>query len=144
MRLVPELRESLVQAVKNGLNKKIVARAYNVTRQTVHKWCKRAYYGGKEYFKDKIRKAKKSKITVEVEASILALRTTFKWGTARIQQGLMSLPNFMKEVFKNIVQGVKLSRTTINNVLKKHNLNGYRNNVKSWKFFRAKNPNELR
>jgi hypothetical protein len=48
----------------------------------------------------------------------LALRATFKWGTARIQQGLRFLPSFMKEVFENIVQGVKLSRTTINNVLR--------------------------
>jgi hypothetical protein len=43
---------------------------------------------GKETFKDKPRQPKESKVTFEVELSILKLRTTFKWGTARIQQGI--------------------------------------------------------
>jgi len=36
-----------------------------------------------------------------------------------------------------------LSRTSINEVLKKHGLNGYKKNYKHWKFFRAKRQNEL-
>jgi hypothetical protein len=40
-----------------------------------------------------------------------------------------------------VVQGVKLSRAAINNVLKEHKLNDYKNKTKSLKFFRAKKPN---
>jgi len=42
-----------------------------------------------------------------------------------------------------LVQGLNLSRTAINNVLKKHKINGYKNKTKSWKFFRAKKKDEL-
>jgi len=37
-----------------------------------------------------------------------------------------------------------LSRETINNVLFKHGVNGYPYKHKRWKFFRAKEPDELR
>ena len=36
-----------------------------------------------------------------------------------------------------------MSKTSINNVLRKHKLNGYYNKSSSWKFFRAKKPDEL-
>ncbi len=89
-----------------------------------------------------------SKISVEVEASILYLRNTYKWGTARIHQGLIKLPSFMVEEIEatigfKCIQGFKLSRESINNILKKHGLNGYKKKWKKWKFFRAKYPNEL-
>ncbi|MEK6871749.1 MAG: DDE-type integrase/transposase/recombinase [Nanoarchaeota archaeon] len=71
------------------------------------------------------------------------MRLTFKWGTARIQQGLMNLPEFQLKEMEVCVQNFKLSRTAINNVLKKHKLNGYHCNGKTWKFFRAKKPKEL-
>ena len=88
-------------------------------------------------------KNQRGKITIEVEIMILYLRTTFAWGTARIQQGLMNLPKFMLAKTEVYVQNFKLSRTSINNILKKHGINGYRRKSKSWKFFRAKKPNEL-
>ena len=106
-------------------------------------WCKRAGHRGRESFKDKKRERKEGKITLEVELSIIALRTTFDWGSARIQQGLMELLRYVKEVILHCTYGLKLSRTSINNVLKKHGLNGYKKNYKRWKFFRAKRPNEL-
>ena len=43
----------------------------------------------------------------------------------------------------NCVQGVVLSRETINNVLTKNNQNGYQREFKRWKFFRASEPDEL-
>ena len=49
----------------------------------------------------------------------------------------------LHELGVEIVQNVILSRTAINNVLKKHELNGYKRNSKGWHFFRAKCPNEL-
>ncbi len=70
------------------------------------------------------------------------VKLLFGWGTARIQQGLYKLPDFMKESIP-CVQGVRLSRKAINDVLKKHGINGYKHNYKHWKFFRAKEPDEL-
>ena len=55
--------------------------------------------------------------------AIIALRTTFEWGTARIQHGLIDLPDYAKGVIQHCAQGLKLPRTSINEVLKKHNLN---------------------
>jgi transposase InsO family protein len=43
----------------------------------------------------------------------------------------------------NCVQGVKLSRAAINGVLRKHGINGYPSGGGGWKFFRAKEPDEL-
>lgn len=92
--------------------------------------------------KDKPRN-KKRKITERIETAILFMRVMFRWGTARIQQGLMSLPTFMRAEMQNCPQGIELSRTAINNVLQAHHLNGFEREQKAWKFFRAKEPNEL-
>jgi len=67
----------------------------------------------------------------------------FHWGTARIQQGLIDLPDFMKAEMEYCSQNVNLSRQAINDVLHKHHLNGFSREQKAWKFFRAKKPNEL-
>ena len=142
-RLTPKQRHLAVKAVRKGLNKSFVARAFGITRKTLYKWWNRAKKATNYLYRDKPRVRKKKKVTVKAELSILELRHTFKWGTARIQQGLMKLPSFMKKVLNNIVQRFQLSRQTINNVLKQHKLNGYRREQKAWKFFRAKKPNEL-
>jgi transposase InsO family protein len=143
MRFTPEIRAAFVQLWKKGVPVKKIAEFFDTTRQTVRTWIKRVRHPGKEHFRDKPREPKESKITVEVEVSILALRNTFSWGTARIQQGLYSLPRFMRESLPYVVQGVRLSREAINNVLAKHGINGYLNGGKGWKFFRAKEPDEL-
>ncbi|MEK6922595.1 MAG: DDE-type integrase/transposase/recombinase [Nanoarchaeota archaeon] len=140
-RTTPELRKIFANLVKKGYNKSFIAGLFDTTRQTIGRWCNRI-----RKFKDKVRRAKE-KITAEVELSVLAVRNTFHWGSARIQQGLFSLPLFMREKFKElnvkIAQNVKLSRTSINEVLKKHKINGYKRKHDSWQFFRAKKPNEL-
>jgi IS30 family transposase len=128
------------KAVKQGKSINLVADFFGVTRQTVWYWSAETQNSN---FKD-IQRNRKSKITVEVEIAIMYMRLTFKWGTARIQQGLMNLPDFMMENMEVKVQNFRLSRTSINNVLKKHKLNGYKNSDgKTWKFFRAKYANEL-
>ena len=142
MRLSPDIRGTFKKLVKKGLNVTRIAYLFDTTRQTVHRWLKRSKHVGREYFKDKLRKPKHAKVTQEVELSILKLRTTFKWGTARIQQGLYSLPDFIKNSVR-CVQGVKLSRETINNVLSRNGQNGYQREFKRWKFFRAKAADEL-
>lgn len=121
---------------------KDIAYYFETTRQTIHRWLKRGKHKGTETFQDKPRQPKESKVTFEVELSILKLRTTLKWGTARIQQGLFNLPDFIRKSVQS-VQGVKLSRETINCVLSRNNQNGYLRDFKRWKFFRAKEPDEL-
>jgi transposase InsO family protein len=138
MRLTPEKRRLIAEAVDRGNNKCSVARVLGVSRTTVYKWIKR-----RKHLKDRKRKPRRSKVTIDVELAILALRKFCEWGSARIQQGLMSLPTFVKRSVGVVVQGVCLSRTTINNVLKKHGINGYKKKSEGWKFFRAKRPNEL-
>ena len=142
MRLSPDQRRLIGDAIDRKVNKSLVARVFGVSRKTVYKWYKR-----RKLLNDRKRKKKKSKITLAVELSVLALRNTFNWGSARIQTALYSLPRFMLDTLSSIsvklVQGIKLSRTAINNILRKHKLNGYKNKAKKWKFFRAKKPDEL-
>ena len=142
MRLSPDIRGAFRKLSRRGLTVTNIADFFNTTRQTVHRWLKRGKHRGKETFKDNPRQPKESKVTVEVELSILKLRTTFKWGTARIQQGLYCLPDFVLDSV-NCIQGVKLSRETINRVLARNNQNGYFREFKRWKFFRAKEPDLL-
>lgn len=141
MRLSPDIRGAFRKLVKKGLTVTRIAYLFDTTRQTVHRWLRRGKHVGREYYKDRPREPKASKVTAEVEVSILTLRNTFGWGTARIQQGLIKLPSFVLEATR-CVQGAKLSRETINNVLSKHGVNGYPCKHKRWKFFRAKKPDE--
>ncbi len=133
----------MANMVRMGLSKKVVAKIFGVSRQTVWKWCKRAKHRGRESFRDLPRRPKKRKITQKVESSIVALRTTFGWGMARIQQALFNLPKFMREKLTTCVQRICLSRTSINGVLEAYSLNGYGRERKAWKFFRAKREDEL-
>jgi len=142
VRLSPDIRGTFTKFVKKGLAVARIAELFDTTRQTVYRWLNRAKHVGREYYKDKTRKPKPAKVTWEVELSILKLRTTFKWGTARIQQGLYNLPDFILDSV-GCTQGVRLSRETINNVLSRNNQNGYQSEFKRWKFFRAKEPDEL-
>lgn len=142
-RLTPELRKFSVTLCRKGLNKSFIAKLFETSRQTITTWFKRAHHRGTESFRDKKRKPKEGKITEFVEQTILSFRIFFEWGTTRIQQGLLSLPSFMQKVLPECAQGITLSRTSINNVLKAHGLNGYKKESKGWKFFRAKKPDEL-
>jgi len=142
MRLSPDIRGIFRKLVEKGLTVTGIAYLFDTTRQTVHRWLRRGRHVGRESFKDRLREPRMSKVTDEVEMSILTLRNTFGWGTARIQQGLYKLPPFIWET-THCVQGVQLSRETINNVLSKHGVNGYPCKHKRWKFFRANEPDEL-
>jgi hypothetical protein len=142
-RLTPVERELVFRLRKQGLSIKELVIAFRVSRVTIWFWS-----GCFLKTMSDLPRLIKSKITVEVEASILFLRQNFKWGTARIKQGLIKLPSFMKEEIEltfefDCVQDFDLSREAINNILKKHGLNGYSKKWKKWKFFRAKCPNEL-
>lgn len=138
MRLTPDQRRLIGDAVARTNNKSLVARVFGIDRKTVRKWSKR-----RKHLKDRKRKPKKPKVTLEIELSVLGMRTLFSWGTDRIKKGLMNLPPFMRGVLPNCIQGASLSRPTINKVLRKHKLNGYERKSEGWKFFRAEKPNEL-
>jgi len=56
--------------------------------------------------------------------------------------GHYRLPSFITEAVR-CVQGIRLSRESINNVLARHGINGYPREYKRWRFFRAKEPDEL-
>jgi IS30 family transposase len=142
VRLSPDIRGAFGKLAKKGSTVARISGLFDTTRQTVYRWLRRRRHVGGESFKDKPRKPKPSKVTEEVELSILKLRTAFKWGTARIQQGLYNLPDFIKNSV-HVVQGVELSRETINNVLARNHQNGYPREFKRWKFFRAKAPDML-
>ena len=49
----------------------------------------------------------------------------------------------MRKAVPYCVQNFRLSRSSINNILRKHGINGYEKRHKNWKFFRAKRPDEL-
>jgi len=142
VRLSPDIREAFRKLAKKNVAVTSIAQMFNTTRQTVYRWLRRGKHRGTETFKDKPRQPKESKVTLEAELSILKLRTTFKWGTARIQQGIYCLPSFILESV-NCVQGVALSRESINKVLARNNQNGYQKEFKRWNFFRASEPDEL-
>ena len=133
----------MVSMVREGMPKKAVGKAFGVSRVTVWKWRMRANHRGRESFRDLPRRPKRRKITRKIEDSIVALRIAFGWGTARIQQALFNLPKFMREKLSTFVQGIRLSRTAINDVLRAYGLNGYGREQKAWKFFRAKREDEL-
>ena len=50
-----------------------------------------------------------------------------------IRQHLIKAPAYLREVLPDLVQNVDLSRPAINNVLKKHKLNGYPKKKEGWK-----------
>jgi len=142
VRLSPDIRGVLGKLFKKGLTVTRIAWLFDPTRHIVHRWLKRPKHVGREYFNDKPGELKVSKVTAEVEVSILTLRNTFRWGTARTLQGLYNLTDLIEESL-HCLQGAWLSGETINNVLIEHGINRYPRNYKRWKFFRAKEHNEL-
>lgn len=149
MRLSKDLRR-LIGVLYDWLNNKsLVSRLLGVDRGSVIRWSKR-----RGNLKDKPRKPKNRstdgskkksnvKITKEVGASIVDLRLIFKWGCARIKQHLWNAPSHVRKEVPGLVQGVWLSRQSINDFLTKRKLNGYAKKKEGWKFFRAENPNKL-
>lgn len=138
MRLKSEQRQMIGVMVRIKIHINVIAQSLSCSRQTVWYWknqdlrCRfdihRNYFG---------------KITVDAEASILFFRS-LGYGTARIQQRLFCAPKIELKKMEISIQGLIVSRQTINKVLKKHRINGYKNRKeKSWKFFRAKYANEL-
>ena len=66
MRLSPDIRGAFGKLAKKGLAVTRIAQLFDTTRQTVYIWLKRSRHVGREYFKDKPRTPKPSKVTAEV------------------------------------------------------------------------------
>jgi transposase len=145
----PIVRRLAVQARRAGLPVKEITEVLSVCRNFVWEWSKRAFHQGTESFKDfpKTPKKIKRKVTEDVENAVLALRTAFKWGSARIRVVLENTPPYLKKFLADFgysSDSIVLSRTTINNVLKKHGKNGSPyGKTHEWKFNHATAPNEL-
>lgn len=142
-RLSPNERVLASKMKRQGIPLKFVILAFSCSRQTIWYWAKQDLRTRFD-----IDKNGKGKIIIEVESTILFMRNSFKWGTARIQNGLIELPKFMKQEIEIsigvCIQHFTLSRQSINEVLKSVGVNGYFNKrSKAWKFFRAKYSNEL-
>ena len=124
--------------VKLDIAINVIAQSFSCSRQTVWYWKNQDM---RTRF-DVIRNYQ-SKITVEAEISILFFRS-LGYGCARIQQRLFCAPEYELKQMEISIQGLFVSRQTINKILKKHKINGYSSRKrKAWKFFRARYPNEL-
>jgi transposase InsO family protein len=149
--VTPEIRKLMVDARRKGKPVKDIADMFDVSRKTVWKWCKRTMKPGRPVYQDKSKKPHRihRKITPNVEEAILLLRDSFNWGTQRIMIALRSPPPYIQFFFEETMgiewKPIKLSRQSINNMLKKHGVNGspYSKNRKAWKYFRAKKPNDM-
>jgi transposase InsO family protein len=146
----PEIRRLIVKARRNGNRVKDIAEMFNVSRWTVWRWTKRAHHRGGESYRDRSRRPHTihRKITKDVENVIIVLRDSFKWGTHRIMIALENPPEYIQHLFLSIIgkkwEPLKLSRQSVNNVLRKHHRNGFPPGGKrEWKFFRAEGPNAL-
>jgi transposase len=73
VRLSPDIRGAFRKLSKKSLAATSIAEFFSTTRQTVYRWLRRGKHRGTENFKDKSRQPKESKVTLEVELSILKL-----------------------------------------------------------------------
>lgn len=143
------LRKLIVAARRRGEKVKDIARMFGVSRWMVWKWWKRTRRRGGISYKSLSRRPKTiyKKMNRQIENQILALRTAFKWGTGRLRQYLISSPKYVRKFVKKVTgkrfRSALFSRQAINEILKKHRMNGSPYTaVKDWKYFRAESPND--
>jgi transposase InsO family protein len=138
MRLKSEQRQMIGVMIKIKIRINVIARSLSCSRQTIWYWKNQDLRCRFDITRNYL-----SKITIEAETSILFFRS-LGYGTARIQQRLFCAPELELKRMDISIQGLIVSRQTINKILKKHKINGYKSRKgKSWKFFRAKYANEL-
>lgn len=117
-----------------GMSVSDVCRKYGISRKAFYKWKNRYSKQGMEGLKDLSRRPHNitSKVTEELEETILDLRLNKRFGANRIRFRLNRL-------------GISLSSRTIYKVLKKHGLNVLKCRIKKRKYrrFAMKHPNDM-
>ena len=145
-----ETRKAMVRAVRAGIKVTEVAKIFGVSRKTVWKWCKRVSRRGGPYYRDLSRRPHRTypKVNPYIENAIIILRDSFNWGTQRIKIYLEWPPDYIRHLLESVLDiewvPVRISRQTVNNILKKHKRNGSPyGELRHWKYFRADYPNQL-
>ena len=149
--LTPEIRKRIVKAYKKGYRIKDIAAIFGVSRWVVWKWRKRAYHPGRDSYRSRSQRPHiiHTKVTQDIENAVVVLRDSFNWGTHRIALNLRHPPGYIHHLLTAITgsewQPVRISRQTVNSILKRHRRNGtpYTRNKRDWKYFRARKPNGL-
>lgn len=149
--LSEDVRWRIVKARRKGKKVKDIAEIFDVCRWVVWKWCKRAHHPGRTCYKDRSRRPLKTypKVTKDIENAVIVLRESFNWGTHRISLNMDRPPGYIRHLLTVITgkewASVKLSRQTINTILKKHRRNGtpYKRSKREWHYYRAREPNNL-
>ena len=145
-----ETRRAMIRALRTGVRVKDVARIFDVSRKTVWKWRKRICRKGWPHYGNISRRPHTiyPKITPHIENAIVLLRDSFRWGTQRIKVNLETPPDYIKHLLETVLgvkwESIRLSRQAINNILRKHKRNGSPyGEIKHWKYFHAKYPDQL-
>ena len=119
----------MVSARKAGNKVKDIAQMFGVCRKTVWKWWKRTRKGADSY--NNLSKEPKTiyrKVNEAMEEQIIAIRTLTKWGTERIRKVLIKPPKYLRKIVKKVTckpfKTLRISRQTINEILKKMGING--------------------
>lgn len=140
----------MVSARKAGNKVKDIAQMFGVCRKTVWKWWKRTRKrGGLSY--NNLSKEPKTiyrKVNEAMEEQIIAIRTLTKWGTERIRKVLIKPPKYLRKIVKKVTckpfKTLRISRQTINEILKKMGINGSPYKVRGEVVLhRVDSPNDL-
>lgn len=125
----------IIEPERSGKSISDICTAFKVSRQTWYKWKRRYNVYGIDGLKNQSRRPrsiKNTKVTKEMEKTILELRLNNRFGPRRIRFRL-------KRKY-----GIRFSTKTIYNLLKRHNLNILSVKIKrKYKRFEMKHPNEL-
>lgn len=84
-RLTLVQRRELVETVEGGVSPSVAAGLFRVSRTTVYQWLRRARSGGSDWYFDRSSRPRRSpnRVSSEIEADILGLRTT--WGISPVR-----------------------------------------------------------
>jgi len=145
-----ETRKAIIRARKLGMKVNDIAKIFRISRKTVWKWHKRICRKGWPNYRDLSRRPHRTypKVNPYIENAIIILRDSFNWGTQRIKIYLENPPEYIRHLLENVLGiewvSVRISRQTVNNVLKKHRRNGSPyGELRHWKYFRADYPDQL-
>lgn len=144
------VRKLMVSARRKGEKVKDIARMFGRCRKTVWKWWKRTRKRGGISYRSlsTLPKTIYRKVDRKLEEQIVAIRKLTNWGTERIRKVLISAPKYLRKIVRSVTSrrfiNMRISRQTINEVLKKYKMNGSPYRVKrEVVLHRADAPNDI-